>query len=166
MSTLLWMLAGFMLVAASLVVSGILVKQRIVSQTVNRAIVSCDVQNYDQEYGNLIEGTNVDSSADADYSSYQTAFYASVEQAFPHFSKTTAGDTVTYSIDNAYNEPAFTLQDLTLTVEPENRAMPDGDSSRLVYTVTGKLVIPLNAFGYSGSVQLPIHKTATYQHIG
>lgn len=165
-STLFIMMAFFMLIAAFLVFAGIFVKQRIASQAVGRALVNCDVQNYDQEYENMIEGTSVGNTADADYSSYQTAFYASVEQAFPHFSKTTTGDTVTYSIDNAYNEPAFTLQDLTLTIEPENRAMPDGDSFRLVYTVTGKLVIPLNAFGYSGSVQLPIHKTATYQHIG
>lgn len=165
-STLIMLVAVFMLIAAFLAIAGVLVKQRIAKQAVGRALVSVTVQNYDRAYDNLIEGTSVASSDSADYSAYKAAFFESIEQTFPHYSKTASDDAVTYSIDNAYDQHAFTLQDLTLTVGPENRSMPDGDSTRLVYTVTGKLVIPLSAFGYSGSVQLPIRRTATYQHIG
>lgn len=167
LSTLILLIVILMFIAAMMVLAGVLVKQRIVGRAVSRAIVSCGVQNYDQEYGSLIEGSSVSASPGADYSAYRVAFYNSIEQSFPHFNKATAGSGgTTYVIENTAGQYAFTLEDLSLDVSPENRTMPDGGNMRLTYTVTGTLRIPMKAFGYDGTLALPIRKTATYQQIG
>ena len=162
---LVFLLCFFMVLVVGLAATSVLVKYNTVRRDVQKAIVDCEVENYDKQYRSLIESESFSSDTDYSGTAFTGPFFSALERRFSRIRKSEDGAGVNYTVLNTEGQTAFVIDGLTLTVSTEDRPLHDTKTKRLCYEADGTLRIPLGALGFQSVITVPLRVPASFQYV-
>ena len=160
--TIITVLIVIMLIGLLIIFVSVIVQCDTVKSAFKSSISIAAKTNLDKQYNVFIEGSTYKNN-DSSYEEYKNSFYKSLKYNFKNASELVSNNGEKYIVYSDSDKPSYTVDNVIIKISTEDRKMPDGLQKRLIYTVTGTLVIPVNAFGYSGKITIPIKDSASYQ---
>lgn len=163
--TLVFVLAAVMLLSITLVITSVIVKYMLVKHDAKQATKTCAVENMDKLYTSLIEGASYDDTVNYNSSDYTSSFFSVLQNSFSNVTEDSesSGSAASYVIYNQNGQSAFNIDNVQISIAPVVLPMPDAQSTRLVYKVTGTFDEPFSFLSYNGSISIPFTVTGTYE---
>lgn len=166
MTVLIILMASLIFLAAMLVVTNIFTKHDVAVKDFQKAIKICQTSNLDKQYNSMIEVESYDGSVNYSSAAYTDAFYSALQNSFAHVDATVTAGGHSYQVYSKSGQQGFTLRDVSLSASVADVTIGDTKEKRLVYVATGTLLIPLQAFGYTSNISVPVKATASFQYTG
>jgi hypothetical protein len=159
-------LIGIIFFVVILIFTTLMVRRNQGYQAINNSLKSCETINYQNLYSDMIEASSYNSSTNYNSGTFTQGFYDTLNQFYPYINETANDDgTKTFDVCNSSGTMLFQLSDISLNISPKSVSMPDGLTTRLVYTVTGDIIVHYDFFSSKYTVTFPIKQTATYQYL-